>query len=205
MQGKGIVRPDLFFNDMDRTVGDHDIRPTIIVVVYERCTKSCKGLCRDVEPGHGACILELAAMTQVAIKSRFFAGKMSDEDIFVPGAVDIGDIDTHARFSRSIDIYCHATLKRFIVKRAILLVYPELIGIAVIGNEDIWPAIAIQVRSNHSETVANSLGYPRLDRDILECSISEIMIEDARHRPKRHGSAVVACTRKIVALPRIRH
>src|ERR1700761_1124112 len=205
MQRIRIVHPDLLFNYMDRTIGDHDIRPTIIVVVHERCTKPSKRLCRDVEPSQGAGILELPALTKVMIKRCFLPGKMSDKDIFAPGAVDICDIDAHTRFGRSIDIYRNASLKRFVAKGTVLLVDPQLIGIAVIGNEEIWPAIAVQVRGNHSEAIANGLGYSRLDRDILEHSISQIMIEDARHRPKRHGSAVVTCTSEIVALPRIRN
>src|SRR4051812_2092698 len=107
------MRSDLIFDHMDCAVGDHDIRPTVIVVVNECCTETRKGCGRDIESSHGACILELSAMAKITIKSCFLASKMRDEDVVVPRAVDIRDIDAHTGFGRAIDIYRHAALKRF--------------------------------------------------------------------------------------------
>src|SRR5215471_7763549 len=129
------MRSDLIFDHMDCAIGDDDIGPAIIVVVQERRSKPGVGCGRDIEPSHGACILELSALTKVAIKRCFFVSEMRDEYIFLSCTSGVCDIDAHACFRHPIDTDCHAPLKRFVAKSAVLLVYPKLIWIAVIGDK----------------------------------------------------------------------
>src|SRR5207237_136361 len=83
-----------------------------------------------------------------------FVHQVSDKNIFSAIAIKISGIDSHAGLSLSIPIQRSPCQKGFVLERAVLLVYPELIGIAVIGNVYVDPAVAIEIRSDHSQAMS---------------------------------------------------
>jgi hypothetical protein len=48
-------------------------------------------------------------------------------------AVEVGNIHAHASFGYAVSIDCTPTNVRFVLESAILLVDPQLVGVAIIG------------------------------------------------------------------------
>ena len=57
---------------------------------------------------------------------------------------------------------------RFFGEGAVLLVDPEPVRLVVVGEEDVRPVVAVEVRADHPQPRPGELRQPRGDRDVLE-------------------------------------
>jgi hypothetical protein len=62
------------------------------------------------------------------------------ENILSAIVVHVCEIDTHARLRRAVDAYGAAANARFVAKRAVLLVDPKLVRVAIVGHVDVRPS-----------------------------------------------------------------
>ena len=77
---------------------------------------------------------------------------MRHEDVIGAVVVVVAHIQTHAGFSRSVRVDRNATFGCLVLEGAVPLVDPELVRVAVIGDKDVRPAVAVGIESHHAQT-----------------------------------------------------
>jgi hypothetical protein len=85
---------------------------------------------------------------------------MGEKDVLAAVAVEVGDVDPHSRLGDAVGVDCDAADIRFILERAVFLIDPQLIGIAVVGDVQIRPSIAVEIRGHDAESGAKRLRDP---------------------------------------------
>jgi hypothetical protein len=81
-----------------------------------------------------------------------FLDEVSDEQIECAVAIHVRNADSHIACSLAHRIEGHSARDRFIAERAVPLIHPEPVRFAIIGDEDVGPAVAFEVRANHAES-----------------------------------------------------
>ena len=113
-------------------------------------------------------------------------GKGGDEDIHVAITVVIAHGDSHARHFLAVGAERHAGGDANLLKRAIVPVPVQVIWIRVVADEQIRPAIVVEILKYSLEAEVQALvRHPGLHSDIRERAVAIIAIE-------RVGSAFVA-------------
>src|ERR1043165_8744060 len=120
---------------------------------------------------------------------------MSDKDILGTVAIKVSCIHTHTGLCSSIPVYSRAGQQCFVFESAVLLVNPELVGIAVICNVDVGPAIIVEVSRNHAQRMSELFVYSGADGHIFKSSITAIMKETVAGRSENARRAIVSRTR----------
>ena len=75
-----------------------------------------------------------------------FGGEVGVEDVLVAIVVEVAGIDAHAGRGLPVAIERHACQQALVPERAVLLVDPEEVGQPVVGDVDIAPPVAVEVR-----------------------------------------------------------
>src|SRR5437867_655536 len=112
---------------MNSAVGRNDIEPTIVVVVEEHGSETRERNARRRNAHLDAAVIEVAA-APVEEQRALLPRQMREENIFGAIAVEVRDVDAHARFGDTIGINGGAADLRLVFERPVLLVDPELIG-----------------------------------------------------------------------------
>ena len=106
------------------------------------------------------------------------------------GIVEIGHVDSHARAGFSFAAEREPGLHRGIFECAVVLVAIKLVGLSVIGHEQVGPAIGIVVEQCHSQRFGTAVEDSTRRRDIFERAVAAIMKEPASGSAIRFGGAV---------------
>src|SRR5207253_3847175 len=83
-------------------------------------------------------------------------------------AVHIADSYPHVRFSTAQAVVGEASLHRFLLERSVALVDPQVVGLAVVADEDVGPAIAIEIGTENSQARTGLLAQAGFQGHILE-------------------------------------
>ena len=81
---------------------------------------------------------------------------MRDEYVEEAVAVHIPQRDSHVGLALPQSVDSDAAKDRLLGKRAVVLVDPQPIGLAVIGHQDVRPAVTVEVGAGHSQPRARN-------------------------------------------------
>ena len=107
---------------------------------------------------------------------------MGEEDVRITVEVEIAGGDSHARLGHTARVVGGAGEQRNILECPVALIEPKLVGVPVIGDVDIRPAVAVEVRAHHPEPAAKSEIDPRLDRRITKGAVAVVRKQAVRNR-----------------------
>src|SRR5262245_8657024 len=148
----------------DRSVDDEDIQPAIVVEVEPGGTEARVRQARKPDScTRGLFFEDTGSVVHVEIVA--LTGDLRDEQVFVAVLVEIAGVDAHAAFGLTVSAKRRASEQRSIRERAAVPVHPQLIRRAIIGDVNVDPAVAIEVRGHDAErrpklmTHARSLGH----------------------------------------------
>ena len=94
-----------------------------------------------------------SSLSQILIKRIRVACKVRDENIEEPVAVVVANGDAHAGLSASRLVQSGSGEHAHFGERSIVIVVEQQIGIAVVGDVNVRPAIVIEVAEHDTETV----------------------------------------------------
>src|SRR5262245_57943852 len=117
---------------------------------------------------------------------------MSHKDVFGTIAVEISGIDAHTSLGLSVTIHSGASQKRIVDKRAVLLVDPELVGIPIVCNIDVYPTIVIEIRRNYSQAMPKIFVDSRRHSYLFKGPLALVVKESIAWRAKDAWSAIVS-------------
>ena len=82
---------------------------------------------------------------------------MSQEQILVAVVVEVGGVHAHARLGIPVRVQRRARQQTGIGEHAVAPVHPELVLVAVVGDVDVGPSVAVEVGGHHAERRSEGL------------------------------------------------
>ncbi len=153
MQWKRIARLRERLDGLHRAVDGQQIEPAVVVVVEPGRAKAGVAQAGRGEPRLRAPVLERARPV-VDVEIVTLARLLGDEEVVVAVVVEIAGVHAHAGFGLAFLRQRHARRQRRVPERAVVLVDPELIGLAVVGDVEVDPSVAVEDRpSSHRAPV----------------------------------------------------
>src|ERR1051326_362370 len=92
-------------------------------------------------------------------------------------AVIIGGIGAHGPARHSIFAVGYAGGHAFLMESAVAQIAIELVGLGIVGHEEVGPAIAIEIEHGHAEGLAGGIAEPGALAGFLEASATEVVVQ----------------------------
>src|SRR5947209_11507938 len=95
-------------------------------------------------------------------------GQMRNEQIQQSIAVNVAQGDPHVRLCLSQAVVSEAPEQGFLLERAVALVDPEVVRLAVVGDKDVRPTVAVEIGADDTQARPCQLAKTRFQRHVLE-------------------------------------
>src|ERR1035438_7835807 len=103
------------------------------------------------------------------------------EDIHPAIVVVIVGVTAHRRDSGPFVVVRHPPPQAGFFGRAVALVKEQEIPLGVVGDEDVLPAILVEIRDADAHALAKNFADAGLLGDVLELTVAQVVIEAVRH------------------------
>src|SRR6185437_11424456 len=104
--------------------------------------------------------------------------------------VEIPNSYPHVRLRLAIAVYSDATFQSGFLEYAVTQIQVQIIWIRIVGDENVQPAIAIEIVEHHSESVVQLRVFDAsLAGDVSKPGVAIIVIEDVGSPPDTPGPA----------------
>ena len=142
----------------DAAVGLIQIEPAVVVEVDPRRAEARERPAHGSQAGgRGRVAEELAVVAKERVR---FAVEVHDQQIFIAVVVDVLGVDAHARLGRAVLVDRRAHHQRLVLEAALAAIDPQLIRHRVVGDEHVGPAVAVDIRDDDAEPVAERRVQP---------------------------------------------
>src|SRR5258708_37635125 len=140
---------DLVF---DVAVGDEDVLPAVVIVVEEK-TAEAQSYERRAANLRARSFIHEQAVAFVVVEREHLVGKICNDQAGAAGAVVIGGIDAHASAGNAVFAEGDARGNSALFEGAVLLIQVELVGLRVVGDQDVGPSVVVVVEDRDTETL----------------------------------------------------
>src|ERR1700722_5848708 len=124
---------------------------------------------------------------------------MADEQIQQAVVHHVSGIGSHAGFGAAIFTESRVGLAGRVSEGAVSVIEVKKISLGVIGDENVGPAVAIQVGQHYCQAFAVGFGQTGFFGNVGKCSVAVIVVELRRSAVKMIRMAVGAVTGTVVA------
>src|SRR5712692_7912700 len=93
---------------------------------------------------------------------------MGHEDVENAVASNVPEGDSHIGLGLPQAVEGEAPYDRFFLESPILLVDPQVVRLAIVGDKNVGPAVAVEVGADHAESRTGALSEPRAQGHIGE-------------------------------------
>ncbi len=131
-------------------IGDENIGPAIVVVIEKEAAESKRDQSGAAYFGLRSLVHE-QAVAFVVIKRNHLIGEVADDDAGVAAAIVIGGVHAHAGASHAIFAESYTRRNAALFERSVFLVQVKLVGLGVVGNQNIGPAVAVVIENGDAE------------------------------------------------------
>jgi hypothetical protein len=118
------------------------------------------------------------------IERKHLVGEIGDHHARVAGVVVVGSIDAHAGPRYAVFTEGHAGDDAFFGERAVAIVAVELVGLRVVGEKQVRPAVVVVVENGDAHGFRGGVGEASFLRSVLEGAVAAIV-------PEANGGAFV--------------
>ena len=136
------------------------------------------------------------AVAFVVIQPQHLVGEVADQQVRPAGAVVVGGVHAHGAARHAVFAERHAGRHAFFGERAVAVVAVQLVGLRIVGDEQIRPAVAVVIEHRDAQRLAGGIADAGLLGHILELAVAQIVIQLRRRalvgfrRAVRLGRAV---------------
>ena len=116
---------------------------------------------------------------------------MGHEQVVVAVGVEVAGIDAHAALDPAIVIERRTRQQRAVAEGPVLLIDPQLVRLAIVGDIDVHPPVPVDIRGHDPERRTKVAGHPCLGRNVDERPVPTVAIQPVRNRREGCRSAVV--------------
>ena len=145
-----VVAVDIAYRLVYVAVDHYQIEPAIQVQISEHTTKTeAAARClTDAVPERDIGVNACAAR---AVQRDHFIIKIRDGNTGCAGVIEIGDVHSHSRPSLAIVGKSHPGFHRDVFKASVTQIAIELVGLGIVGDEQIGPAVMIVVEHCYTQ------------------------------------------------------
>ncbi len=156
-------------------VDDRQIEVAVGVAVDEGGAEAGHRAARRRQPGAEGGV-GVAGGAVVAVEGVALAPQVGDEEVLVAVAVGVAGGDPHPRLRPAELVERHSPGESHLLQLAAAETAPELVRLAVVGDVEIEPAVAVEVAGHHAQPLA---GVPRERRIAggLEAAVTTVAVE----------------------------
>src|SRR5262249_53018498 len=170
----------------DAAVGDNDVRSAVVIEVLHRGAEPGAAPARAGQANRCRAVHEEAARLLYPERVRLL-GQVRDEQAEAAVAVDVTEGHPHARLRLPNPIVGDTVPDRLILEGLAVLVDPEAVGLAVVGDKNVGPAVAVEVRAQHAQSWSSELRFAHsaFQRHVLEANplLRADIAEQSAHAP----------------------
>ena len=174
---------------VDVAVDDEQILQAVEIDVEEEAAEAQR-LPRgaaDVRPRRR--VLELPVADR-PVEPQHLAREVGDDHRGRAGVVHVGGVDAHAGAGAAFLAERQAGLEAQLDERAVAVVAIELVGLRVVGDEDVGPGVGVVLDQRHAQRLRRRVEQSRLRGDVVERAVAAIAEEPRRRAAIRFGRAV---------------
>ena len=173
-------------------MGDHQVQVSIVLEVEEPAAPAGhgEGLCADAGAGGAVPVGEAGARFCGGVEGVGLVGEMGDEEIQAAVLIGIAERDAHPGLCFPGAVERQAARQGLIGEAPIALIDPELVGLHVVGDVDVNPAIPGQIEADHP-VAGQALGDPRLGGYLGEAFSTLVAVEGIPDALESVRSAIV--------------
>ena len=128
-------------------IGRKEVLVAVVVKVEKPCAPSHLGNAPRRNVGYKGYV-EKKCTALIFVEGVVLAFKVGDKDIEVAIVVVIADRSTHAPLFGSVPAIGHARAEALVHKGSVALILVQIVGGRVISDENIGPAIAVEIAKN---------------------------------------------------------
>ncbi len=148
-------------------VDDGQVEGPVVVEVRQHGPEAGPPPARRDQPGGGRVVPEPAPRALLP-KGVGLLRQVRDEEVEQPVAVHVPQGHAHPGLGLTHPVVRDAALHRLLLERPVLLVHPEPVGRAVVGDENVRPAVAVEVGADHAQARPRQPAQARRLGDVLE-------------------------------------
>ena len=179
------------------TLRDEEILPAIVVKVGK--LRPPAGVLQT-RRAHSTGLRNIVKPAFAIVEHRIaLASQSIHKDVWQPIVIVVGKVRAHAGKAAPIAIVRRAQSHCHFLKRAIVLVSEQLLWNRIVGDEDVRPAIAIEVLHGDSQALARVPPDAACLGNIPKTAIAFVVIDKMSDRLELIGMAIVAAQRLALA------
>ena len=139
----------------------------IIIEVGHECSKTGGAPTRHRKSGFGCSVSKLTTRA-LAPQVVLFTSQMCHIKVDQTVAVHVALCDSHAGISLANGSECDSPADGFVFEGCVALVDPKPVGLSVVGNKQVWPAIAIVIGNRYAQAGATQGADTGIEADVGE-------------------------------------
>ena len=160
----------------DVAVDDEQVAPAVIVKVEKaRAERAIQNI--GLTDARRNRVIGESAVAIIAIHAVQFEIQVAHEEIEQAIVHHVGGIGAHARFGAAVFAEARAGFVGRVAKRAVAVVEIQKIPLRVVGDENVRPSVAIQVRQHHAQAFAVGVRQAGFFSDVGERAVAVIVIQ----------------------------
>src|SRR5258707_208932 len=171
------------------SVGDEDVGPPVEIVVEEKAAETEGEQGRAADVGTRGFVDE-EAFAFIVVERNHLIGKIGDEDAGRAGVIVIGGVNAHAGAGYAVFTEGDTGDDGFFGEGAVAIVAIELVGLGVVGEEKIGPAVVVVINDGDAESFGSEIRETGFFGDVFESAVAAIV-------PEADGGAFVGFGRGV--------
>src|SRR5215510_4255172 len=181
-------------------VSYEDVASPVVVVIDEERAETAVPESRVAEFGRERGVFKRPA-AQISIEAGVLEIEVRDKNVRPAVAINVGGVGSHARFGLAVFADGDAGLEGYFAEATVVIVAEEEIRVGVIGDEDVLPAVVVEVECNYAQAAAGVRPDPGSLSNIGEGAAAVVMVKRRLLPAKFIRVAVSTVPRLLVAAP----
>src|SRR5712671_8164325 len=162
---------DLIFN---MPIGDEDIRPAIIVIIEKKASEAQRDQSGPSNFGLRGLVHKKSAAF-IVVERHHLVGEVADDDAGMAAAVVVGGVHAHAGARHAIFAESYTSGDSALFEGAIFFIEVEFVGLSVIGNQDVGPAVTVVIEDGDAQAFRSGIAEPGFLGDIFKFAATQVV------------------------------
>ncbi len=124
------------------------------------------------------------------IQRQHLVGEVGDDQADAAGVVIVGGVNAHAGAGDTVFAESHAGRNGFFFERAIVFIQIKLIGLSVIGEDDVGPAVVVVIENGDTQALRRWIIEMCFLCSVFKFAVAEIVPQSRRRTFVRLRCAV---------------
>src|SRR5262245_44759894 len=134
-------------------IGHEDVTRPIVVVINERRAEAAIPESGVAEFGRESGVFK-RTVAQISIETGVLEIEVRDENVQPAVSVNIGGVNSHSRLGLAVFADGDAGLEGYFTEAPVVIVTEEEVRVGVIGDEEVLPAVVVEVKGDDAKTAA---------------------------------------------------